>query len=453
MACGQPRWWQSPEILARYVRDVLCGEMVQLRPGGWPWPRRSLREPSPIGSAATVARATPMAIAPLPQDTVAEAGHHDDVDLVDDLGADSLELMSLSAALAETLDLRRADEIEALQQAATWRHWTAVARQRLARDDAVVRFATSGTTGAARRCAHDRRLLEQELQAWLMVLEAGGPLPRRLLLTVRSHHIYGFLYGALLPAVMAERLGSAPPVIDLVGCPPALALARAQDGDLVIGYPDWWAAAVRGTGHWPEGVIGMTATAPCPPTVVQAVTQQGVARWMEVYGSTETGGVGWRDRPDQPFRLHRYWQRSPQGLQRIGPAGEVSAPVEPADALQWEDDHRFWPQGRHDGLVQVGGVNVNPTEIRRRLLAHPGVADAAVRLHDGAGGARLKAWLVPSPGVEPASLVAEVRHWCALHLRPAERPVHLSAGVSLPRNEMGKLRDWDPHDSEGSHAP
>lgn len=413
MGRGQPRWWHSPEVLGRYVRDLLCGEMAQLRPGGWTWP-----EP--------------------------RAGACADLHLVDDIGADSLEVMSLSAALAEALDLRHAAEIEALHDSTSWRGWTAAAGRRLERDDAVVRFATSGSTGGSRRCAHEIRLLEQELHAWLTALETRGPLPRRLLLTVRSHHIYGFLYGALLPAVIAERRGAAPPVVDLVGCPPALAIARARAGDLVIGYPDWWAAAARSPGHWPDGVIGLTSTAPCPAAVAQAAMRQGVARWMEVYGSTETGGVGWRDRAEGPFVLHRFWRRTAQGLQRTGPDGEASTPVEPADELQWEDDHHFWPQGRRDGQVQVGGVNVNPAEVRRRLLAHPGVADAAVRLHEGAGGARLKAWLVPAPQVDPSALVAEVRHWCARHLRPAERPVHLSAGSSLPRNEMGKLRDWDP---------
>ena len=48
--------------------------------------------------------------------------------------------------------------------------------------------------------------------------------------------------------------------------------------------------------------------------------------------------------------------------------------------------------------MKINGIRIEPGEIEAALLAVPGIAAAAVKLHeDGTGGRRLTAYLVPQP--------------------------------------------------------
>ena len=422
---GCTPWWQRDDVLSRWVRDLLAAEMAALRPGGWPWPH----DASPR-----------------------------DVHLVEDLGADSLEMMGLSAAFADALDLQCPQRLDALYRQPTWQGWTTVAREQWAQCDARLRFASSGSTGRPQRSVHQRVELEQEVDAVLdaalgahidapmdtMPGDPGQAAPTRIITAVRAHHIYGFLFSALLPQRLLHRRLQAVEVLDMVGRPPALAVHMVRSGDLVLGFPDWWRVALRSGDSWPAGVVGLTSTAPCPADIGQQALAAGIGHWIEIYGSTETAGIGWRHTPGAPFVLHAHWQRADDdSLIRRRPDGTVSSPLQPPDRLEWTDDRHFLPLARRDGVVQVGGVNVDPAAVRSQLLKHPGVADAAVRTTEVGSGLRLKAFVVPhAPAPEPHRLAQDITDWCRRHLAPAARPVEIRVGSELPRNEMGKPRDW-----------
>ena len=421
-------WWQVPGALERFVRDLLSSEMARLRPAGWSWPNQ-------------------------------EAGSGD-VHLIEDIGADSLEILNLAAALTEGLDLRDEAELRLLQSRPSWDGWVHAARLRLQRDDERLHFSSSGSTGRPQRLSHRIVDLQQEMRAQLDLLMPGGA-PRRIISAVRSHHIYGFLFTILLPLEVARRTGVMPPVLDLSGQVPGLARSMAIAGDLLVGHPAWWSAALRGGAPWPAGVRALSSTAPCPPELAMSGLEQGLARWIEIYGSTETAGIGWRDQPGAPFRLLPFWRRcgTDQGesmLQRHTADGHWATAVQPPDHLEWSGEDRFTPIARRDGVIQVGGTNVDPTVVRQRLLQHPLVADAAVRAHRVGAEWRLKAFVVPRSSQPQApqpnqSLESELLAWCREQMVSVERPVHIRVGSGLPRNEMGKLCDWPvPEISDGA---
>ncbi len=418
----QPAWWHQTDVLSRWTRDALTTEMAALRPGGWAWP-------------ATV---------------------NGDVHLRDDAHADSLELMALNSAWAEQLDLRDEALLQQMMDQPTWRNWAEIARVRFAQDDTQMRFATSGSTGRPQRVVHATAELWQEAQCIAQHLRARGPAVQRIVSTVRSHHIYGFLFTVLLPMALGT-----PPVVDAVGQPPALVRQRLQPGDLVVAFPDWWAMATQAGSStaWPADITGVSSTAPCPSTVAHAALAQGLTRWIEVYGSTETAGVGWREHPDEPFMLQPYWRavalngeahddHPERMLQRIPPEAESldTPPIPTTDHLHWLDDRHFRPVARRDGVVQVGGTNVSPAWVAQQLLTHPAVAEAAVRPCTVKGTPRLKAFVVPEPASTEADqhgMATTLMAWCRQHLPPAARPVDIRVGAQLPRNEVGKLCDWE----------
>jgi len=400
-------WWTDRDALLRVVADLVAAELAALRhdplllPEGW--------------SAS--------------------------LSLQHDLGVDSLELLQLAGSLAETLQMQRSGVEDYLLARRTLAGWLDIATAGLEHWDGELTFRTSGSTGEPKRCAHALAALEQEA-ASLATLFPGR---RRLLLAVPSHHIYGFLFGVLLP----RHLGIDPAQVVSVRARLPSQLARhVLPGDLVVGHPQFWQAAVgadiAAATAFPADVIGVSSTAPCPDAVAERAQTAGL-RLVQVYGASETGGLGWRAWHRDAYRLLPHIERTPDSddsLLRRGPDGAAQL-LRAQDGLRWCGPATFTLGARRDAAVQVGGINVFPEQVRQALLTHPLVEDAAVRLMRPDEGQRLKAFIVPRAGAEAdAGLVQALRSWIDANLAAPERPKAITLGRSIPRGALGKPADW-----------
>lgn len=395
-------WWQEESALHRVVGDLVAAELALARPGrtlpALPWP--------------------------------------EETDLAADLGADSLDLMGAATALADLLGFSRAGMEDALLARTRLVEWVAAARASLARDDIVVTFRTSGSSGMPKRCAHLLASLWREVDELACLL----PHRRRILTAVAAHHIYGFLFTVLLP--QAARFADAPlPVVDLRGASPATLVARLAPGDLVVAHPDFWSAVAALAPDFPEDVVGVSSGAPCPDDTARSLAAGGL-RLLQVYGSSETAGVGAREEAGAPYLLLPYWRRGAQeGTIEREVGGEWRHyPLQ--DRLDWIDGERFVPRGRVDQGVQVGGNNVFPAYVAEVLAMHPAVRECVVRLMRPDEGKRLKAFVVAAGSAEAGVLREELDAWMAARVSPPERPAAYSFGPSLPRQPGGKPADW-----------
>jgi 4-coumarate--CoA ligase (photoactive yellow protein activation family) len=387
-------------MLLRFARDLVNGELARLRPG---------RAPASVPFTA-------------------------ETRFAEDLGADSLERLQLATAFAEAIHLHRSGIDDSLVARATIGEWVEVAAAALDVFSAELTFRTSGSMGRPKWCVHALA----DLLAEVDVLAGLFGDRRRLFSAVPSHHIYGFLFTILL----AQRLGAE--VLDVRGHAPSRLAGLARPGDLVVGYPDYWRAFVRAVPRLSPGAVGVTSTAPCPPDTAAAVVASGIDRLVEIYGSSETAGIGWRDDPVADFELFPYW-RAGDGeaeLLRVLPDGAHRRVAVP-DCLVWSDDRHVRPSGRIEGAVQVGGINVFPERVSAMLLTHPGVAAAAVRLMRPDEGERLKAFVVPrDPAADAGALGDELWEWIDARLTAPERPKSIVFGRRLPTGDLGKSADW-----------
>lgn len=392
------RWWQDRSALRRYVADLVAGEFAALRPG----------------------------LPPL-----ADTAWTDDLRLDGDgLGADSLELLSLASALNETLHLHRAGAEDYLLVRRTLGGWLDTVAWCLDRFDDQIGFRSSGTAGPPKLSSHPVARLDEETDCLAGLI---GPR-RRVLSVVPAHHIYGFLFTVMLPGKLGATVVDARRRLRL----------QPEPGDLIVGYPEFWAQHLRRPQSWPEDVIGVVSTAPCPAAVSAGLRQSGLARFIEVYGSSETGGIGWRDGSSAGYRLFPYLEQS-DGVIRHAATG-VEAALQ--DRLAWPEARHFTVEGRLDGVIQVGGINVSPAHVRAILEQHPGVATAAIRPMPVADGLRLKAFIVPAdPARDEAALRRDIETWLANRLSAPERPRSLTFGPALPRGPYGKAADWPTADA------
>ncbi len=351
----------------------------------------------------------------------------------DGVDLDSLERLELAGAVAAFFGLPETGQEDALLRGRTLGDWTATVLRSWEAGSRNVTFTTSGSTGEAKGCVHPWDDVAQELDA-LAALTAGR---RRVVGLVPRHHIYGFLFTVLLPRWLGVPFADGRAGGGMAGW---------RAGDLVVGFPLRWELWARAGTSIPSGVHGVTSTGPIDPDVVRALRRQGLERMLEVYGSSETGGVGWREDPDAPYRTFPHWTLRPGGAELaraaaggLGPLRVVPAP----DHLEAAGSGAFRVRGRRDGVVQVAGVNVSPGRVREVLAAHPGVRECAVRPMAPQEGTRLKAFVVPGEGLaDPARARRELRAWLAERLSAPERPGALSFGPELPRDAQGKQADW-----------
>jgi len=105
----------------------------------------------------------------------------------------------------------------------------------------------------------------------------------------------------------------------------------------------------------------------------------------------------------------------------------------------WMDTEGFlYVDGRLDDVIVRGGENISPGEIEDALVAHPGVADAAViGVPDTDWGEAVAAVVVPVAGatIDPV----ELKEWVRGRLRSSKTPARIEVRDALPYNDNGKL--------------
>ncbi len=349
------------------------------------------------------------------------------------LGCDSLDLLSLAAAVNEMFHLHEARTERNLLEAPLFGGWLDAVEAAWRAGVDRFTFMTSGSTGRPKRCIQTAAHLGAEIDA----LAARWQDRRRVVALAPAHHIYGLLFTALLP----DRL--AVPCLEARDLGSGELAASLRPGDLLVSFPERWDYLARSLPAWPSGIEGVVSTAPCPAELADGLAERGLSRLTEVYGSSETAGIAWRDAPGEPYGLMPQWcfaeshrDEAPALIHAQGAVHQLM------DRVVRTGERAFRLDGRRDGMVQVGGINVAPAAVAERLRARPGVRHALVRLMRADEGRRLKAYLVPEPGVEGDALAEAVAAWAAQHLSTAERPGSIAFGGEPPADSPGKGFDW-----------
>lgn len=346
------------------------------------------------------------------------------------LSVDSIEQLSLARVVNEFFELEASGMDEWLLRREYLEDWVALIQQGLTEGTTQIGFRSGGSTGEPKLNRRSRHHLASEAD----LIASYFPHQRRIIGIAPPHHIYGFIWGPLL----AERLG----VPYLHGDEAHRHGLDPEPGDLVVAFPDWWRYRSGRRASFAQDVAGVTSTAPCPVAVIRALKDQGLASMTEVYGSSETGAIGWRGDPDSPFSLLEHWERVSGGEVDTLYLRPLDTTVTIPDSLNWHDERRLTPAGRRDGTLQVAGTNVDPATIGEALKDLDGVADCTVRPFETGNGTRLKAFILPEAKADEAALGQALREWVNHHLTTPERPVRFDFGTALPRNELGKLCDW-----------
>ncbi|WP_367127826.1 amino acid adenylation domain-containing protein [Saccharothrix sp. HUAS TT1] len=248
---------------------------------------------------------------------------------------------------------------------------------------------------------------------------------------------------ALPPALLGTVDPDAVPGLRVVAvggdvCPPDLVAAWAGDRRLLNCYgPTETAIAATAFEAVPAGEASGAGRVPIgrPLAGVRVYVLDAALRPapVGVPGELYVGGAGvGRGYVGRPALTAERFVADP-----FGPPG--SRLYRTGDVTRWRADGNLEFLGRADRQVQVRGHRIEPGEIEHALLAHPGVAAAAVVLwRDDAGPARLVAYVAPPPGT-PAPSPADLRDLLAASLPQHLVPAQVVPLTALPSTPNGKL--------------
>ncbi|MEI7614129.1 MAG: AMP-binding protein [Betaproteobacteria bacterium] len=248
---------------------------------------------------------------------------------------------------------------------------------------AIIDLYTSGSTGQPKRV---RKTLAQ-FEAEIEVLESlWGPAVGNasIVATVPHQHIYGLLFRLLWPL-------SAGRPFDAVTCahPDTLEERLLVLGDAVL------ISSPAQLGRMPE-LLSLASLKPAlkavfssggslPAVAADAFFRQLGQAPVEVFGSTETGGIAWRCQEGggeadlwTPFPGIDVACSNNGALSLLSPFLDSAAHREMDDAIELKPDGRFRLLGRLDRIVKIEEKRLSLPDMEQQLNAHSWVENSAV---------------------------------------------------------------------------
>ncbi|MEO8846748.1 MAG: AMP-binding protein [Kofleriaceae bacterium] len=290
-------------------------------------------------------------------------------------------------------------------------------------------MSTSGTTERPRYVAKTMQQLVDELD----VLASVIPPARCVMSTVPLSHLYGMLFGALLPLRFGARIVSHDALL-----PAEVAGVITREGvDLMVSTPAHLRAMANAP--MPRNLRVLSSGARMPPELHMTLATGHNWPITEILGSTETGGIATRGHPLHGFTpLPRVTVTAPEGQLVVESpwCGEPRVTLE--DRIELASDGTFRYLGRANELIKVAGKRAHAHELEATILKVAGVTDAALMVHATDG---------KEPRVAVAITIAEGSSVGRTEIAAAIReqfdavfvPRIIKIVPRIPRTERGKL--------------
>jgi acyl-coenzyme A synthetase/AMP-(fatty) acid ligase/3-hydroxymyristoyl/3-hydroxydecanoyl-(acyl carrier protein) dehydratase len=322
----------------------------------------------------------------------------------------------------------------------------------------LLELSTSGTTGEGKAVPKALRHLESEVAVLEASFGAGLGPATQVFATASPQHLYGLLFRVLWPLAAGRPFHGA----TYLHAEELLPRIEEAGDALLAGTPAHLSrlsglSRVRGACR-----EVFSSGGPLDPETADRAREALGRAPLEIFGSTETGGVAWRRQEPGPARLR--WTPLPavrvervpdgpdQGRLRVtspfvsagaGDAGSASFTM--GDLADVHPDGGFELLGRADRVVKVGEKRLSLPEMESQLQGHPLVQEAALLGLEQGGETRVAAAIVLTEAGRRA-LDAEgrravsarlsdalVAHWDRVLLPRAWRYVE-----ALPRDAQGK---------------
>ena len=308
---------------------------------------------------------------------------------------------------------------------------------------ADIHFYTSGSTGKPKIIEKRFSHLEREVQELFSCF--GEDISDSLFLTsVLHYHVYGFLFYVLLP--LAIRC---PIFANRINYLETCAAFSAQHKITFISSPAFlkrmlkipFGSSTRWTVFSSAGALDAAGSANCADVFGSEA--------IEIYGSTETGGIAWRKQKTNPL-----WRPFPCVSLSAAPDNTFTAQspyfdgtVTGGDFIACTDEGLFTLLGRVDSTVKIEGRRIDLKDIDAKLLALPACADCHTIYHKTNHREQTVSFIVLKKDTplyalslrDEQAAQKEIQQYLSAYFDKTLAPKKISILEAIPKNAMGKI--------------
>jgi acyl-coenzyme A synthetase/AMP-(fatty) acid ligase len=305
--------------------------------------------------------------------------------------------------------------------------------------DELLRLYTGGSTGVPQIWSKTRANIFSEVL--FLARHFGISRQDRIVATISPYHVYGLLYSVALPLVSGATV--------LPGMPsfPEEIIQAVQENKatVLVSVPAHYRALRGRPGMGPSLRLAFSSAGMLDIADNSDFCRGNTAGIVEVYGSTETGGIALRNRSRGEGHFTPYptveWTIAEQRLRIRSPYLSPGLPRDAAgffvtgDRVEAHAQDGFILKGRADSITKVAGKRVDLEEIHTLIKQQPGVADCLVLALAEAGGREHRIVAV----VEGQSVDVEaIRRALASQVEPYALPRVIKTVERMPMKENGK---------------
>lgn len=326
-----------------------------------------------------------------------------DVDWKDDVGLDSMELMLLAAHVNSFFAIFESANPPYLLSSTKVEVWIDFIFDLKLTANAYLDFNSSGTSGETKVTRHMVSYLEREIDFLASIFKTCT----YIVPYVPSYTIYGFL----LTVGLSEKLSI--PVL----YPSKMFWKNPSGQPLIVATPFHWQLLLSSLPHQAINCMGVSAAAPLYDVLYKLLEKNGL-KITDLYGSTETAGIGYRLGSGQSFKLFPYWGLSDNGQVRDQQTNSTYLLM---DHVQKTGDNSFVLLGRKDKQINIAGKLVDLDEVNNFIMTIPNVKECRLSTKFVDGNQVFQAELVLSDDSERqrSLITSRIRNFLPPHKKPA----------------------------------
>jgi acyl-coenzyme A synthetase/AMP-(fatty) acid ligase len=263
----------------------------------------------------------------------------------------------------------------------------------------------------------------------------------RFVATVPPHHIYGLLFSVLVPFVSSACIASG-----TISFPQEIVTAlQEHHATILVSVPMHYKAICSNPIPNHSLRLALSSAGVLDKTDNDRFCKQNNIRILEVYGSTETGGIAFRCRADEevaftafdPIDVKIVDEKIHVRSDFISPNvhREMDGFFQTGDCGRDLGENRFELLGRSDGIVKIGGKRVDLQEIREKIMLMQEVQDTVIFANPAPAGRETEIAAV----IEGDVTASAIRSHLAKHLEPYAQPRRLKIVSRIPKSRLGKI--------------
>jgi 4-coumarate--CoA ligase len=267
--------------------------------------------------------------------------------LHDDLGLDSIQIMELAAYTNSLFHIFETSKENYLLENDAIDSWVEKIIRARVENNKQITFRSSGTSGNAKSITHQMDYLLREVNFLASFFKDVS----QIITYVPSHSIYGFLFTVLLPNVLQI------PVVHAS----EIHWNNITPKSIVVATPFNWALLIPAISSANINCYGVSASSFLAPSLHEEIQQKGFDM-LEVYGSTETSGIGYKKK-EASFKLFPYLRFDGSNTTVAISDIDTNKTLLLQDELIINEEGDFLVNKRIDNQVNIAGKLVNLTDV------------------------------------------------------------------------------------------